>query len=69
MFVIERSDLNIFQEQTLKGLRAKPGSQDDPKLMKKIKKLDGKRVNIFYHIPESIAQPAEADGTEGTPQP
>ena len=68
VFVIEKSDLNIFQEQTLKGLRAKPGSQDDPKLLKKIRKLEGKRVNIFYHIPESIAQPAEADGTEGTPQ-
>ena len=69
VFVILKSDLNLFQEQTLKSLRAKSGSRDNPNLIKKIKKLDGKRVNIFYHIPESIAQPAEADGTEGTPQP
>lgn len=83
VFVIVKSNLNLFQEQQLKSLRAKPGSQDDPKLMKKIRKLEGKRVNIFYHIPESIAQPAEADiveqsddspdihfgGTEGTMQP
>ena len=72
VFVIEKSALNIFQEQTLKGLRAKPGSQDDPKLMKKIKKLEGKRVNIFYHISESAPQQADSaaePGTEGTPQP
>ncbi len=68
VFVIVKSDLNLFQEQQLKSLRAKPGSRDNPKLMKKIRKLEGKRVNIFYHIPESIAQPAEPDGTEGTPQ-
>ena len=70
VFVIERSALNLFQEQTLKKLRAKPGSQDDPKLMKKIKKLEGKRVNIFYHISESAPQQADpaASGAEGTPQ-
>ena len=64
VFVIEKSDLNLFQEQQLKSLRAKPGSQDNPKLMKKIRKLEGKRVNIFYHIPESIAQPTEANVVE-----
>lgn len=64
MFVIEKSDLNLFQEQQLENLRAKPGSQDNPKLMKKIRKLEGKRVNIFYHIPESIAQPTEANVVE-----
>ena len=73
VFVIEKSDLNLFQEQQLENLRAKPGSQDNPKLMKKIRKLEGKRVLIFYHISESAPQPQQADpaagpGAEGTPQ-
>lgn len=69
VFVIVKSDLNLFQEQQLKSLRAKPGSRDNPKLMKKIRKLEGKRVNIFYHIPESIAQPTEADVVEQPDDP
>ena len=67
--VFRSSDLNGFQELKLEKLRAKPGYPDDPKLMRKIKKLDGKRLNIFYHIPESIAPPPAAAGAEGTSQP
>jgi len=63
------SPMNIMQEQKLKKLREKPGWPDDPALMRKYKKLDTKRVYVFYHLSEAIAQPAEADAAEGTPQP
>jgi len=71
VFVPDSSDLNLFQEQELRKLRTKLGSQDDPKLTKKIKKLDGRRAIIFYHISESAPQaqtdPA-APETESAPQ-
>jgi hypothetical protein len=77
LFVADSSALNLFQENTLKQYRMKIGTNhslqeaaDNPKLMKKIRKLEGKRVNIFYHIPESIAQqPAEADAVEQPDDP
>ena len=63
------SPMNIFQEHKLEKLRKKSGWPDDPALMRKYNKLNNKRVYVYYHISESIAQPADADGTEGTPQP
>ena len=68
---------NIMQkhklENELKKLRKKSGWPDDPALKRKYKKLekklDKKRVYIFFHLSESIAKPAEADAAEGTPQP
>jgi len=54
--------------RTLDRLEGTPGAQTNEKIRRKIKKLRGKCVWIFYHIPESIAKPAEADGTEGTTQ-
>ena len=70
VFVIVKSDLNLFQEKKLESLRAKPGSRDDPKLMKKIKKLEGKRVIVFYAFepaPQPQADPA-APETESAPE-
>jgi len=67
--VLLTSPRNIMQEQKLKKLRKKSGWPDDPALMRKYKKLDTKRVYVYYHLSESIAQPAEADAAEGTPQP
>ena len=63
------SPLNIIQESKLEAMRRKSGWPDDPKLMRKYNKLNGKRVHVYYHLSESIAQPAEADGAEGTTQP
>ena len=63
------SPMNIMQEFKLKKLQKKSGWPDDPVLMRKFKKLDKKRVYVYYHLSESIAQPAESDGAEGTPQP
>jgi hypothetical protein len=63
------SPMNIMQEYEFKKLRRKPGWPDDPALKRKYKKLDKKRVYIYYHLSESIAQPAKADAAEGTPQP
>ena len=68
------SPINIMQEYEFKKLRKKPGWPDDPALKRKYKKLDKKRVYIYYHPSfrylESIREkPAEADGAEGTPQP
>ena len=67
--VLLTSPMNIMQEQKLKKLRKKSGRPDDPALMRKYKKLDKKRVYVYYHLSESIAKPAEADAAEGTPQP
>ena len=71
--VLFASSLNIIQESKLEAMRKKSGWPDDPKLMRKYNKLNGKRVHVYYHISESVAQPAAeadaADGTEGTPQP
>jgi hypothetical protein len=63
------SPMNIMQEHKLEKLRRKSGWPDDPGLMRKYKKLNSKRVYVYYHLSESIAQPAEADGAEGTTQP
>jgi hypothetical protein len=63
------SPLNIMQKLKLKALQKKSGWPDDPKLKRKCNKLNRKRVHVYYHISESIAQPAEADGAEGTTQP
>lgn len=71
--VLFASPLNIIQESKLEAMRKKSGWPDDPKLMRKYNKLNGKRVHVYYHISESVAQPAAeadaADGTEGTTQP
>ena len=81
--VLFRSPLNIMQEHKLEKLQRKSGWPDDPSLKRKYKKLNKKRVYVYYHLSESIAQPPEADvveqpddppeihfgGTEGTPQP
>ena len=63
------SPLNIMQEHKLEKLQKKSGWPDDPALMRKFKKLDKKRVYVYYHLSESIAEPADADAAEGTPQP
>ena len=63
------SPMNIIQEHKLEKIRKKPGWPEDPALKRKYTKLNTKRVYVYYHISESIAQPAEPDGTEGTPQP
>ena len=67
--VLFASPLNIIRESKLEAMRKKSGWPDDPKLMRKYNKLNGKRVHVYYHISESVAQPAEADGAEGTTQP
>ena len=97
VFARDWSPLNLFQEQILSQYRAQPGSPGvdigmnrylpeaaaDPKLMKKIKKLEGRRVIVFYNF-ESVPQldPAASETerasqvqadpaaheTEGTPQ-
>ena len=81
--VLFTTPLNIMQEHKLEKLRKKSGWPDDPEVKRKYNKLNKKRVYIYYHLSESIAQPAEADvveqpddppeihfgGTEGTPQP
>ena len=68
--VLLTSPLNIMQEYKLETLQKKTGWPDDPKLKRKYDKLNKKRVLVYYHISESIAQPAaEADAAEGTTQP
>ena len=82
--VFRTSDLTRIQEHTLEKLKEKPGWQDDPKSMRKIRKMNEKRICIFYHLPESIAEEVPMtpeswfgssadqpliDGTEGTKQP
>jgi len=82
--IFKPSDLTPAQEHRLDALRAKPGWQDDPKTLRKIRKIENKRIYIFYHLSDSaaaevpvihrtwqgpLARPAEADGTEGTTQP
>ena len=67
--ILLASPMNIMQKHKLEKLKKKSGWPDDPALMRKYKKLDTKRVYVFYHLSESIAQPAEADAAEGTPQP
>ncbi|MBP5584901.1 MAG: glycosyltransferase family 39 protein [Lentisphaeria bacterium] len=81
--VFRTSDLPRIKEYTLEKLKEKPGWQDDPKALRKIKKMNEKRICIFYHIPESIAEEVPMipeswfgssadrsliDGTEGTTQ-
>ena len=84
VFAPDWSPLNLFQEQTLSQYRAEPGSPGvdigmnrylpevaaDPKLMKKIGKLEGKRVIVFYSFePDPRLQPAPAPPeTEPAPQ-
>ena len=63
------SPMNIMQEHKLRNLRGKPGWPDDPKLKRKYDKLNKKRVHVYYHISESIAQPAEADVVEQPDDP
>ena len=53
--VFRASDLTRIQEYKLEKLKKKPGWQDDPKTKRKIRKMNEKRICIFYHIPESIA--------------
>ncbi len=82
--VFRTSDLTRMQEHTLAKLKEKPGWEDDPKTMRKIRKMNEKRICVFYHLPESIAEEvpmtpeswfgssadrALIDGTEGTKQP
>ena len=82
--IFKPSDLTPAQEHKLDRLREKPGWQDDPKTLRKIRKIENKRIYIFYHLSDSVAaevpvghrtwtglqtRPAEADGTEGTTQP
>ena len=82
--IFKPSDLTPAQEHKLDRLRAKPGWQDDPKTLRKIRKIENKRIYIFYHLSDSVVAevpvghrtwtgsqtpPAEADGTEGTTQP
>ena len=82
--VFRTSDLTRIQEYTLEKLKEKPGWEDDPKTKRKIRKMNEKRICIFYHLPESIAEEvpmtpktwfgstagqALIDGTEGTKQP
>jgi hypothetical protein len=67
--VLVVSPMNIMQEHKLENLRKKSGWPDDPALKRKYNKLNNKRVYIYYHLSESIAKPAEADGAEGTTQP
>jgi len=68
---LESSSLSGVQEYKLRKLREKPDWENDPKVMKKIKKLERKRLDVFYSIPQSILPPkqASADGSEGTTQP
>ncbi len=72
------SDLSRIQEYTLEKLRAKPGWQDDPKTLRKIKKMNEKRIYIFFHLSESAAEKVPVNRnrqdwsgseTEGTKQP
>ena len=67
--VLPTTPLNIMQERKLNKLQRQSGWPDDPSLMRKYKKLDRKRVYVYYHLSESIAKPADADAAEGTPQP
>ena len=61
------SEPALRRERRLKAaLAADPGNA---KLQRKLDKLTEKQVVIFYSRPKSNAQPAEADGAEGTPQP
>ncbi|MBR6241715.1 MAG: glycosyltransferase family 39 protein [Lentisphaeria bacterium] len=66
--VLVVSPMNIMQEHKLENLRKKSGWPDDPSLKRKYRKLDKKRIYIYYHLSESIREAAEADGAEGTPQ-
>ena len=74
--IFRSSDLTRIQEYTLEKLREKSGWQDDPKTLRIIKKMNRKRICIFYHLPESIAKEVPVNrgnwsgsGTEGTMQP
>ena len=67
--VLLTTPLNIMQERKLNKLQRQSGWPDDPSLMRKYKKLDRKRVYVYYYLSESIAKPADADAAEGTPQP
>ena len=82
--VFKPSDLTPLQEHKLDKLREKPDWQNDPKTARRIRKIENKRIYIFYHLSDSVAaevpvghrtwtglqtRPAEADGTEGTTQP
>ena len=79
--IFKPSDLIPLQEHKLDRLREKPDWRNDPKTLRKIRKIENKRIYIFYHLSDSVAAevpvghrtwsgspkpPAEADGTEGT---
>ena len=53
--IFRTSDLTRIQEYKLEKLKKKPGWQDDPKTKRKIRKMNEKRICVFYHIPESIS--------------
>lgn len=74
--IFRTSDLTRIQEYTLEKIREKPGWQDDPKALRKIKKKNEKRICIFYRLPESARnvvpmspQTWSGSGTEGIRQP
>ncbi len=61
------SEPALRRERRLKAALA--ADPENAKLQRKLDKLTEKQVVIFYSRPKSNAQPAETDGTEGTPQP
>jgi len=79
--IFKPSDLTPLQEHRLDRLREKPDWRNDPKTLRKIRKIENKRIYLFYHLSDSVAAEvpvghrtwtgspkpsAEADGTEGT---
>jgi len=74
--VFKTSDLTRIQGYTLEKLQEKPGWENNPKTKRKIKKMNEKRICIFYHLFESAAKEVpvirqnwSGSGTEGTRQP
>ncbi len=61
------SEPALRRERRLKAALA--ADPENAKLQRKLDKLTEKQVVIFYSRPKSNAQPAEADGAEGTTQP
>lgn len=74
--IFRSSDLTRIQEYTLEKLRGKPGWQDDAKTRRKIRKMNSKRICIFYHLSETAAREVPVNRgtwsgseTEGITQP
>ena len=74
--IFKTSDLTRIQGYSLEKLQEKPGWEDNPKTKRKIKKMNEKRICIFYHLSESAAKEVpvirqnwSGSGTEGTKQP